>query len=134
MKHWKELLDEMYEGFKEYEEKTGVVVKILQVKEKYGSLRVYLESHDKLLDAIIYKAVDKSTKICWDCGSREDVELDTRGWWTYRCKECMDEPVEKEHKFLTRVEAKAKEKEHRRMEDSAPWLNWIGRWTKRNDK
>ena len=88
MKHWKELLDEMYEGFREYTEKTGIEVKIIQVKEKFGSLRVYLEEHSNILDAIIYRAWVKSTRICGDCGSTEGVELDTRGWWTYRCAEC----------------------------------------------
>lgn len=33
-------------------------------------------------------------------------------------------------KFLTLQEAKAKDKFYRDIEDSIPWLNWLGRWTK----
>lgn len=52
---------------------------VIQVKEKYGSLRFYINSGDEKIYNIIDKYENKSFKICEICGKRG--RQGRRGWW-----------------------------------------------------
>lgn len=67
--------------------------KIIQIKEKYGSLRWYSEevpiSINKRYDDLIDKYEDLSKKICIFCGQPANLKLD--GWVIPLCDKCYDE-------------------------------------------
>jgi hypothetical protein len=57
-----------------------------QVKEKYGALRVYVESGDEEIERLIDAAEIESTLLCEVCGA--PGSLMTAGWWSTRCLLC----------------------------------------------
>jgi len=62
---------------------------ILQVKEKFGLLRIYVTLYTEELSAFIQDLENESSKICEECGSTDGVT--TMGDWlkTY-CKKCRN--------------------------------------------
>jgi len=79
----------------------GSKLKLEQIKEKYGSLRVYYSYDDVaatpqetvknvvLVDQIIKQAVADANHTCEWCGSVDGVELRSRKHWLYlRCNTC----------------------------------------------
>jgi hypothetical protein len=58
-------------------------VKVYQIKEKFGGLRVYINSLGKF--EIIKEAEEDSLKICEMCGTKEDVKLYNKSWKKTLC-------------------------------------------------
>jgi hypothetical protein len=46
---------------------------VTQIKEKYGTLRIYMSSEDDVIEDIISKAHKKSSKTCEICGKRGKI-------------------------------------------------------------
>ena len=65
-------------------------LEVLQVKEKFGGLRIYLGPHTDETDAIISAAEQEARKTCEDCGSKESVELRGGGWLRTLCDPCEE--------------------------------------------
>lgn len=62
-----------------------------QVKEKFGTLRVYTNYSDSYIDGMIRMAESMSATTCENCGSNDDVDqLHPGGWVALRCKKCRD--------------------------------------------
>lgn len=61
---WSSLIDEVFD----YMEKNPSPTKVIQVKEKFGGLRVYTDVVHEGLDEVIRNVGYKSFKICEDCG------------------------------------------------------------------
>ena len=61
----------------------------LQVKEKYGSLRFYLNTFDKEVDRWLGEAEIESESTCENCGSTEDLTT-TCGWIKTLCTKCLN--------------------------------------------
>lgn len=59
-----------------------------QIKEKFGSLRIYLTYSNNELEKIISEAVKKSQTVCECCG-REAKLRDDDGWWKTICDKCV---------------------------------------------
>ena len=60
-----------------------------QVKEKYGSLRFYLETESTAKqDAMISFAENLSRSICEVCGSTNNVKIRGTGFLKTRCDDC----------------------------------------------
>lgn len=51
--------------------KPDLNVHVTQVKTKFGSLRVYMNRHDKFVEELINNAVDESIFTCEACGSKK---------------------------------------------------------------
>lgn len=62
-----------------------------QVKEKYGSLRVYLSKHSSETDKLIRRAEGKSMRTCESCGRRGALHRSERGWLRTLCESCASE-------------------------------------------
>lgn len=88
---WYNTLYELCEDIeKELKKYKGFDFYFSQIKEKYGTLSVYVSpipSDSKIYDCI-NKAEESSSNICEYCGSVENVKLNTSGWWRTICKEC----------------------------------------------
>ena len=63
---------------------------ILQVKEKFGGLRIYLSLDNDETNAIITAAEDEAHNTCEECGSKETVELRGDGWLRTLCNPCEE--------------------------------------------
>ena len=59
-----------------------------QVKQKYGSLRVYCDNSDTTIEGMIWFAEYMSYKICEKCGSTKDI-THTKGYIRTLCKNCV---------------------------------------------
>lgn len=58
-----------------------------QVKEKYGTLRLYTFGHSAKVNKIIMKYEHLSKYVCQQCGKIGTYE--TPGWISYLCKDCV---------------------------------------------
>jgi len=86
-KGWYRILEDMFEEFR----KNKLELEILQIKEKFGSLRVYVgkikENKLDLVELIIKKAEDLSSKTCEHCGKEANIQ-NTAGWYKCICNKC----------------------------------------------
>ena len=64
---------------------------IQDIKEKYGSLRIY-GYHGQQINNIIEEAVKECANTCQECGSNEDVHYIDNGWVYVLCPECSSGP------------------------------------------
>lgn len=62
-------------------------IKGVQVKEKFGRLRFYINSSDELIEGMIWLAEDLSGTICEMCGTTKEVGK-TSGWIRTICDKC----------------------------------------------
>ena len=61
-------------------------VQILQVKEKFGELRIYYSGGDKRTDAYVTFAMAMSKQMCEECGAPA-VTSNKKGWIKTVCDE-----------------------------------------------
>lgn len=87
---WYQLLEPIYNYIEKYnsdipeEEK----IQILQVKEKYGTLNVYVSHGTRELFDLIDFAESESENVCEDCGTRHNVGTTMVGWIRTICLDC----------------------------------------------
>jgi hypothetical protein len=83
---WFKLIDTLCTIIQDYidnNKKEQVV--FTQVKEKFGTLRIYTEGNDDLVYGMIWFAEHTSETICDVCG--KDGKLNNTGWIACRCEE-----------------------------------------------
>lgn len=83
-KGWYELIDNLFENLSE-----GII--LLQVKEKFGGLRVYYAGGTKEDNKLIMEAESKSVKICETCGKTGELH-NNGGWYSVLCDEHKKHP------------------------------------------
>jgi hypothetical protein len=80
----KKLLEDKYPSYK-----TGKPsFEIVQIKEKYGSLRIYTNFTNDDIEALIEKYEDLSLKTCEECG-RKGSPRNIKGWIRTLCNKCF---------------------------------------------
>lgn len=67
-------------------------LEFVQIKEKLGGLRLYVNTTVEAAFDVIDEAEEQSYKICEECGSQENV-TQTEGWIYTRCTECIKEII-----------------------------------------
>jgi hypothetical protein len=77
----------MIDNNKEDNPKEYYQIEFVQVKEKFGTLRVYCNSSPEWVENVISFVTYLSSKICENCGSTENV-TSTKGWISYLCQKC----------------------------------------------
>ena len=66
----------------------------LQIKEKFGTLRVYFSGPERIRP-LIESAEAESTVTCESCGTVRDVLMTTfQGWCKNKCVECWDKEAD----------------------------------------
>ena len=87
---WFPIIDLLCESIQRYIDKHTIEqIEFTQIKEKYGSLRIYTSYHNEDIQALINTAEKLSEIICEDCGSVVDVSQ-TEGYIITLCKKCME--------------------------------------------
>ena len=77
MDGWKRLIDPIID----LANKKGIA--ITQIKEKFGTLRVYTDTIDRELDQLIMDMEARSEKVCEVCGA--DGKIRSGGWVKTLC-------------------------------------------------
>lgn len=86
--------------------------KATQVKEKFGTLRLYVNTFNDAIAAIIREAEAKSAITCELCGQPGEL-CTTGGWLKTMCNTCMLELNKKHHSVYKTVKDFKKEKEEK---------------------
>lgn len=60
---------------------------IVQVKEKFGTLRFYVHGGDDVINELISFTEDLSYKTCEYCGSNQNI-MKSKGWMITACQHC----------------------------------------------
>jgi uncharacterized protein YihD (DUF1040 family) len=90
---WRGIILEMLEGLSPYLA-NNKDMRILQIKRKFGGLRVYHEGFCDMCWATVEYALDMANATCAVCGSRKSVHLrEVDGWLTTSCKSCYERVV-----------------------------------------
>ena len=77
---WHSLIDEVFDAL----EKKFSMVKIIQVKEKFGGLRIYTDYLNDDFDKIIQNVSEKSFTICETCGAAGNLR--DGSWYRTLCE------------------------------------------------
>jgi len=64
-------------------------VKIIQIKQKFGGLRVYYDGGDDATRGMVTMAMAIAEETCEDCGSTEDISQ-TSGYIRTLCTKCKN--------------------------------------------
>lgn len=80
---WKSLVDKIFDLIKDKD------IKVDQLKEKFGLLRIYFSPHDYDIQKEIYTIEEESKNICEFCGSRDNVTTEG-SWLKTLCKICRE--------------------------------------------
>lgn len=83
---WYTIIDETCRLLSQHEPLAGA--RFVQVKEKYGTLRVYLSHQDDYADGVIDMAEALSSRTCEVCG--QPGKSNDRGWIMTRCEGCRE--------------------------------------------
>lgn len=63
---------------------------IIELKQKWGGLRIYIRSGSPKMQALVDAAEEESESVCQECGEREDVSAyKDRGWIKSLCSGCQ---------------------------------------------
>jgi ribosomal protein L37AE/L43A len=65
---------------------------VLQIKEKFGTLRFYVKDRRSEFQARIDVAVEQSARMCELCGKPGSLRVTTAGWYCTRCNACWMPP------------------------------------------
>lgn len=68
-------------------------LEIVQLKEKFGELRIYTNGSNELIQGMIWLAENMSYNICENCGSTTNI-THTKGYIQTLCKKCYEKPKE----------------------------------------
>lgn len=82
-----------YKWFRACKRWTPPYPKAVQVKEKFGQLRLYMNYYVKEIEELITEAEVKSGKTCEDCGT--PGELREGGWLVTLCDNCNEKRIKK---------------------------------------
>lgn len=75
---------------KQLKEMANGTVQILDSKEKFGTLRVYLSCHtDEKIDELVRELEKKSKEVCIECGKPAKF-VTNDNWIAYLCEECTE--------------------------------------------
>ena len=90
----KTIIDEYNQKLKE-EDLDAEPLEFIQIKEKWGGLRIYLNYYVQEIADQIHELESKSLNICEHCGTNKNVKRDwTHGWIMTLCDKCREEELE----------------------------------------
>lgn len=91
---WKIIFLEMCEKIQEVLNRTDLNFRIIDIKEKFGEMRVYCVDSNNEIDGIIQDYSEMSRVICINCGA--PAKYLTSSWVRPYCANCIPENIIKE--------------------------------------
>ena|ERR1700690_1659323 len=94
---WVRLLDELFSCIDDRVQRRNLTdFKVLQVKEKFGTLRVYVSGADDEIHALISQFAELSATVCEKCGSPARTRtVGTHGLLKTLCDRCRRRETER---------------------------------------
>ena len=119
-KGWKKLYQPIIDYIEDYnKDKEGDDrIEILQIKEKFGYLTIYVSKKTDELRSMIEDAEADSYHTCEVCGKHINKPITEHHWIYPMCRECFDKMNEKREKAMEAVARKIKEKKNMKSENS----------------
>jgi hypothetical protein len=77
---WYDLIDDLSDNITQLDSNA----KYSQIKEKFGLLKIYINSNLDEIRELVVKACEQSSKICEECG--KPGRLNKGSWLSVRCK------------------------------------------------
>lgn len=71
-------------------------IQIVQIKEKFGVMRIYIHGADMYTKAIVDFAQTISAETCEYCGKRATINKTKTGWLKTICEECLKIEIDTE--------------------------------------
>lgn len=88
---WYGLIDKLCNKIQKHVNKNKLEqVEAMQVKEKFGGLRFYINHATEEICKFIYEAENESLKTCEWCGSKKDVKQTRNGYIQTLCGVCRE--------------------------------------------
>jgi len=108
---WKHLYEPILEKIVEYnKEHEDNPIEVHQIKEKFGTLRIYLSHYTDELSDMIDKAEGESEHTCEICGKHIEGPIVEHYWIYPMCRECYDAMREHQTKIIEEFEKKIDER------------------------
>jgi len=86
---WHELIYDLCDKIDAYNKEMRAKIRVTQIKEKYGTLRFYVDAAPDLVFDWIGDAERLSEITCEQCGERGSFRTETN-WLLTRCDECHE--------------------------------------------
>ncbi|TPG50759.1 hypothetical protein EAH75_04835 [Rhodanobacter glycinis] len=83
---WTDLIHRLSQAISTHIESIGLDIVATQVKEKFGTLRFYVDGGDEEVFRLIDAAEQESATICELCGAPGALVM--KGWCSTRCSSC----------------------------------------------
>lgn len=105
-KGWKHLYQPIIDYVAEYnkDKDEDERIRIMQIKEKFGELRIYLSHYTEELDEMISEAEDKSYNTCETCGKYIEGPIEEHHWIYPLCRECYDKWKTKREEAFRKIQ------------------------------
>jgi len=92
---WKSLYQPILDKIDEYnkDKEDNDKIRVMQVKEKFGTLRIYVDNAPQEIYDEIDKAERTSSIVCEECGYKNPHKVSTSlvlGWYRTLCQRCKD--------------------------------------------
>lgn len=84
---WQTLIWTLARFIKNRAKSKNLDTKIVQIKEKFGELRIYVDGSDEYIDGLVDMACSVSQSLCIECGKVSEIRSD-KGWMTNICNDC----------------------------------------------
>lgn len=86
---WFSIIELLCESMQRYVDSNKIdQIEFVQIKEKFGTLRIYANYHNEDIQKMIDVAEILSGKICEDCGSVKEVSQNKQGYILTLCNRC----------------------------------------------
>lgn len=97
---WLPILEDLFERIDEEVKRSALTdFKVVQVKEKFGGLRVYVEGGNDAIEELIAAASKKAEATCEDCGKPGRRRTTNKGklhaWMKTQCDACFTLKMQK---------------------------------------
>jgi hypothetical protein len=105
---WYDVIDGGSQLIQEYlDKRPNMVVKVGQIKEKFGEMRFYVDGHvDEYINEIINTMEDASSSVCEKCGNICKEKIRTAGWVKTMCAPCYKEHTQEKVKWFQEIAKK----------------------------
>src|SRR5438309_294407 len=88
---WRGLIERASVELEALSHREGVPIEVLEIREKYGLLQIWLDAPTRRVEAaaeaIVLKVETESESTCELCGSAGTLQ-ETNGWFKVRCPKC----------------------------------------------
>ena len=87
---WTGLLSELCTKLARLQRQTGEGIKIHNIKEKFGFLRISVETNSREASAVVDRVIEKSRKTCQACGQGGRLHCGQNHYHQVLCSECAE--------------------------------------------